>query len=140
RYGLRLPTEDEWEYGCRGGTTTPWQVGLEALRTVANFCDLTAKKAGAQWGVFENWEDGHVVHAPVGRFIANAYGLHDMHGNVSEWCGDMLQTDAGAPDRALRGGGFVDVAQSAQSSNRFGYGPTYRIPDLGLRPARTSRF
>jgi formylglycine-generating enzyme required for sulfatase activity len=95
----RLPTEAEWEYSCRAGTTGLFH---GRLRDVANFADLSLKakwdylslpesefkKIYSDWFEEVDWDDGYPFTAPVGQFQANAFGLHDMHGNVWEWCED----------------------------------------------------
>jgi formylglycine-generating enzyme required for sulfatase activity/serine/threonine protein kinase len=150
RHGLLLPTEAQWEYGCRGGTTTVWNVAFEQLQKVANVTDAAAKAVAPQWGNFESWRDGHVVHAPVGTFAANAFGLHDVHGNVWEWChdhysaygsersGDGVRPDSAdrSANRVRRGGSFNLPAASARSALRNNIAPSIRLYSLGLRPAR----
>jgi formylglycine-generating enzyme required for sulfatase activity len=152
RHGMSLPTEAQWEYGCRGGTTTAWNVAFEELGKVANVADAAAKAAAPQWGSFESWRDGHVVHAPVGTFAANAFGLHDVHGNVWEWCrdgygdygsertGDGLRSGSSPANRSLRGGCFVIAATYARAAGRSGSAPSIRNDLLGLRPARIITF
>ena len=87
---FRLPTEAEWEYACRAGSTTWFQNGDrdEGLKLIANIADrsLAEKFESVKWG--RSWDDGFPFTAPVGRFQANPWGLHDMHGNVWEWCQD----------------------------------------------------
>jgi len=151
-HGLSLPTEAQWEYGCRGGTTTARITPLAELQTVANVADATAKRAVPSWQC-ETWTDGHVIHAPVGSFQANGFGLYDVHGNVWEWCldayssygservGDGLRPGGdGSSDRVIRGGSFSNPAVLARSASRRNSAPTIRANDLGLRPARTSRL
>lgn len=130
----RLPTEADWEYACRAGTTTAYYSGNgeAALREVGWF----------------NANSGYNTH-PVGQLAANAWGLYDCHGNVWEWCEDWYSdtanqrgdcTDPPGPspgsDRVFRGGGWFSSAEDCRAANRGRDTPTYCNGDLGLRLAR----
>ena len=129
--GYRLPTEAEWEYACRAGTTTAYSFGE----------NITAKDA--------NYRDSNIFEpVAVGSYKSNAFGLYDMHGNVWEWCEDwygeypsVTVTDpkgrATGEHRVLRGGSFGNGASEARSSLRSYLTPTYRVNYVGFRLART---
>jgi serine/threonine protein kinase/formylglycine-generating enzyme required for sulfatase activity len=157
RLGLDLPTETQWEYACRAGTTTPWWTGArkETLSVAENLGDAFARRNGAPstWK-FEAWSDGYGAQAPVGSLVANGFGLHDTAGNVMEWCRDRYAPYAapasrpedgpgrpsGAPrartTHLIRGGSFSNDASLARSSNRTHEAPDFTSSFLGVRPAR----
>ncbi len=133
----RLPTEAEWEYAARAGTSTAYSWGNEIGRNRAN-CD----GCGSQWD--------NAQTAPVGSFGANAWGLHDMHGNVYEWVEDCWHENyAGAPSdgtawtggvcgrRVLRGGSWYDSPRFLRSADRSGDSTGDRDYFNGFRVART---
>jgi formylglycine-generating enzyme required for sulfatase activity len=126
----RLPTEAEWEYACRAGSTTRYCFG-----------DDESQLGEYAW----HGEVGGGTH-PVGKKKPNDWGLYDMHGNVSEWCQDWLGHDyygespthdptgpATGSSRSVRGGCFVLEAGHCRSSARRGNPPTRRGPPLGFR-------
>jgi formylglycine-generating enzyme required for sulfatase activity len=131
RAGLpfRLPTEAEWEYACRAGTTSAYHFGNTASADLASF----------------NGQHGEET-TPVGQFPPNAWGLFDMHGNVWEWCGDRkrwyasedvvdpAQQDAGVP--VARGGAWVSEPGLCRSASRWS-DPGRRHSFLGFRLAMT---
>jgi len=153
RHGLHLPTEAWWENACRAGTDTPWSCGRDpkALGKIANISDAYSKANGAPqtWSFTESVNDGHFIHAPVGSFEPNRFGLHDMHGNLWEWCRDKIDDypaepvenpfRGGSGSPITRGGAFSEDAGWAASSRRMSRNPTLRDPRIGVRPARFLR-
>jgi len=134
RWGMTLPTEVQWEYACRAGTTTPWCSGADADQAAAF-----------------GWFDG-TVHL-CGQLRSNRFGLCDLHGNVSEWCRDekLPYPDFAAragdglrvrptpnPDgwRVVRGGSVRDGALGCRSSARSSHTPAGGDGVIGLRPVR----
>jgi formylglycine-generating enzyme required for sulfatase activity len=113
--GYRLPTEAEWEYACRAGTTGPRYGPLARIA----------------------WSGADGLSAPhdVGARLPNAFGLYDTLGNTWEWCFDLVDPDR-SDDRVLRGGGFADQAASVRAGVRRGGPPRLRLEDVGFRLAR----
>ncbi|MBM4085550.1 MAG: hypothetical protein FJ272_12225, partial [Planctomycetes bacterium] len=134
---FRLPTEAEWEYACRAGTTTAFSFGDDAKRLMEHAWCLEGARAARQ----------NYAH-PVGTKLPNPWGLYDMHGNVWEWCqdwqgpySDAAQADPVGPPagkaRICRGGAFGNDGDSGncRSAARNWGPPTMAFPDLGLRVA-----
>jgi len=130
--GGRLPTEAEWEYACRAGTTTAW------------CCEKEEELVDYAW-YGENAGSGT---QPVGVKRTNAWGLHDMHGSVWEWCHDWFDADyyresprvdpqgpTEATYRVHRGGSWLRTAENCESSLRGRGEPAIRTVDLGFRVA-----
>jgi formylglycine-generating enzyme required for sulfatase activity len=134
-YQYRLPTEAEWEYACRAGTTTEYNVGSALFCNQASFSYSHHSNSECS-----GWQSGPV---PVGSYPANAWGLHDMHGNVREWCLDFLTAySAGAVidpfataglGRVVRGGSWDDNSSSCRSASRSGGVPGLTYYGLGFR-------
>jgi formylglycine-generating enzyme required for sulfatase activity len=127
--GYRLPTEAEWEYACRAGTTTPFNTGNNITTSQANYDGTYSGKTA------------------VGSFAPNPWGLYDMHGNVWEWCWDywydyssVAQTNprgaSSGTGGVLRGGSWYNSAQLVRSAFRNYSDPAYRNFGIGFRLAR----
>ena len=138
---LELPSEAQWEYACRAGTLDPWFWGLVATDLVGAV-NLRDRSLGSAAGNFEAWDDGHALHAPVGSYPSNDFGLHDMHGNVSEWCADWFDPDpigSGPPRRRhFRGGSFYQLAIYCRSALRQFELPSGSNVARGLRVAKAA--
>ena len=136
----RLPSEAEWEYACRAGTTTPFHFGETITTELANYCgDFT----------YANGPKGEYREetTPVGKFPANAYGLHDMHGNVYEWCADHWHgsyegapkdgstwlSDEDSTPRVIRGGSWGLNPWYCRSAYRYTFNPGDRYNVIGFR-------
>jgi formylglycine-generating enzyme required for sulfatase activity len=129
---FRLPSEAEWEHACRAGTLTSWSFGKRVTPELANTIASDLRQT-----------------VPVGSYPANAWGLYDMHGNVSEWCRDWY--DAGYYQRApandpvnrkkpkndrkrvMRGGSWLNDAYNTRSTERLRHFPEYRNINTGVR-------
>ena len=137
--GYRLPTEAEWEFACRAGTTTRFYFGEDE----ALLGDYAWYKTNSE----------NFIH-PAARLKPNNFGLFDMHGNVWGWCecpksdypepGPSVKDDRGsnAPvtddqHGALRGGAFNNLPRNVRAASRFNENPSGRDPEIGFRPART---
>lgn len=152
RAGLDLPTEAQWEFAARGGTTTIWWCGDESgcLAGKANLADQAFGRANGNDVPFEHaFDDGLEGIGPVGRFPPNPFGLHDVGGNVREWCldvfgpysipvreGDGLRVVTDVREFVARDGNFAAVAALAKSAARTHNDPSHRASRLGVRPAR----
>ncbi len=135
RTRLRLPTESEWEYACRAGTTTRFIWGDQIVRGegFGNFADLNLKKKHSNWTVFP-WKDAFTERtAPVASFQQNDFGLYDMIGNVAEWCSDEFPGGGGR--RSLRGGSWASSPRDCRSSSRDGDQPDHPSTIVGFRVA-----
>jgi len=137
----RLPTEAEWEYACRAGTTTPFYFGRCLLTDQVNY-DGKYPLEGCPKGQYRR------KTVPVGSFAPNAWGLYDMHGNVWEWCQDWYEeypsvavTDPTGPSmgrwhRVIRGGGWNRHAKYCRSASRIISPSDNRAGNLGFRLVR----
>ncbi|MCA9791696.1 MAG: formylglycine-generating enzyme family protein [Candidatus Eremiobacteraeota bacterium] len=138
RRTYRLPTEAEWEYACRAGTTTPFTFGLTLSSDVANYQADHVYGMGGK-GVYR------LTPIDVGSLgAANAFGLYDVHGNVWEWCDDFYAEYPSAPQfdplgpmngtlRVMRGGGWESIPSKCRSGARVAANEDFRRSDLGFR-------
>jgi formylglycine-generating enzyme required for sulfatase activity len=126
----RLPTEMEWEYACRGGPLSDKQASA--------FDYYLAKPTNSLLPGQANFNNVYGRPCKVGSYQANRLGLHDMHGNVWEWCQDEAEdpNKPGGPARRTRGGSFGADSGGLRADRRNAVPPSTRYPDHGLRVAR----
>ena len=124
----RLPTETEWEYACRAGTTTKWSFGDDEKEL-----DKYAWYDNNSYDLGEEHKDYGINI--VGEKLSNPWGLFDIHGNVFEWCEDWY--DNKEDRKVLRGGSWSNIPRNARSSYRNRYSPSVRSSVVGFRLLRT---
>jgi formylglycine-generating enzyme required for sulfatase activity len=142
----RLPSEREWEYAARAGSSRPYPWTGTSVCDHANIADETLRLKQPAWSI-EKCNDGHPFTAPVGSYAPNVFGLYDMHGNVMEWVQDCWSPQLQASDgrsaalncrsRVLRGGGWDLTASYMRSAYRGKAAETNRGSATGFRLART---
>lgn len=143
-----LPSEQQWEYACRAGTATALSYGSadDDFSAQANLADITLQRIDnyKPWtlpiGAVPPWRpadvrfDDHAhVSAPVGSYRPNAWGLHDMHGNVAEWTTSLEQPGTDNDRVVVRGGSWYERPKDSRSASRGGYRPWQRVFDVGFR-------
>jgi formylglycine-generating enzyme required for sulfatase activity len=142
----RLPSEAEWEYACRAGTTTPFHFGETITTDLANYDGNSTYGSGLKGECRQQTTE-------VGKFPPNAFGLYDMHGNILDWCQDAWYSYKEAPRdgtawmsennnwmsennkdaRLLRGGSWKNTPRSCRSAYRFKHAHSYGFNLVGFR-------
>jgi len=144
RLGLRLPTEEESEYATRAGTRSRFfwgdsEADLEGAENLADASFTSFHRGTSPEVAAAPWDDGYPVHAPVGTFRANGFGLYDMHGNVAEWTSSLYSYTYGTPEGIGRvtskGGGFFWGPSFARSALRGILRTGHTNRTLGVRLA-----
>jgi len=146
--GYRLPTEAEWEYVYRAGTSTAYYSGAEDVAGCYSCTTVDANAHKIGWYCYNTYFYNKTK--PVGKKAPNKWGLYDMAGNVWEWCHDAYQSNLGTTavkdpvittgsKRILRGGAWNNFSRMMRAANRMGYDPSKRDKDIGFRCVRTTK-
>jgi len=148
-WGFDLPTEAQWEYACRAGTTTAWNNGMDITDETD---DAVLHSLGRFYWDIPDGKGGYTeATTSVGSYLPNAWGLYDMHGNVSEWCLDWYLVDFSSDpvtdpvgpttgldnERSIRNGAFINAAYKCRSAARNDCKPADGYDDIGFRVAMT---
>ena len=156
RLGVQLPNQDQWEYGARSTGLLIWGDcdRIECLKGRENFADESLRKLQPDYAGAMSWNDGFQMHAPIGSLLPNAFGLHDMLGNVAEWCSDPYrlprepssvaastpppQSGPGSTERrrVIRGSSWQRGTREAACNYAAGMFPSALQSTLGLRVTR----
>lgn len=148
---VTLPTEEQWERACRAGSGDAFHYSGQSFAPWENLADKTFATSGFTGrslnGHFviggdvdyimaegvdlaeKRFDDGGCVSMPVGSYQANAYGLHDMHGNAAEW----TLSDFGPGQKTVKGGSFLDRPERASADVRHGFAPWFNVHNVGFR-------
>lgn len=125
-----LPTESQWEYACRAGTTTAWNNGTSVIAPNNYNGDNNLNRVGRNHFNVSDGQESYTQHTKVGLYVPNAWGFYDMHGNVREWCRDAYRAQwaslalvdpvggDGSSDRVLRGGSYTCYPSASRSASR----------------------
>ena len=135
-YQYRLPSEVEWEYACRGGARSEEECSYHFYFAKPTN-DLSSKEANFNGDApFGKADKGPLLGrtTKVGSYAPNKVGLHDMHGNVAQWCEDLFEK--GGADRVIRGGNWRNEAAFCRAADRSYFTPDVRAFALGFRLAR----
>ncbi|MFT7617951.1 MAG: serine/threonine protein kinase/formylglycine-generating enzyme required for sulfatase activity [Planctomycetota bacterium] len=150
KWGLNLPTEAQWEFCARAGTSHLY-AGTNDIAEFTQFANISGREGGS---IFANHdrriEDDYVVHGPIGVLRPNEFGLHNMTGNVSEWCREHAVAYGKSPvqpsdgfrsssrkGNMARGGSFNEPIPPSRSTKRWSYAANNASGTVGIRPARS---
>ena len=148
--GFDLPTEFQWEYACRAGTTGAFNTTNAYDNAKSDEQEAQLKLLGRYANNRTDGKGGYDTHTEVGLYLPNQWGLYDMHGNVMEWCRDFYQEDAAALkqftdpkgaasglNRVLRGGAWGGAVRDCRSAQRGNFDPANTAATFGFRLSRT---